>query len=69
MRNKTPTRTQVRKNILSLSIDPLIAGAVHIRLSIFHQHITYQLLNLLKIKSDNNQQNLNFVDLHFVKSE
>ena len=31
--------------------------------------MTYQLSNLLKIKSDINQQDLKFFDLHFVKSE
>ena len=47
-------------------LNPLTAGAVHIRFfTFFYQHITYQLLNLLKI----NQHDLKFVDLHFVKSE
>ena len=36
---------------------------------IFYHHITYQFLNLLKIKSDINQQDLKCVDLYFVKSE
>ena len=50
--------------------NPLTAGAVHIRFFfIFYQHITYQLLNLLKIKHDINQQDLKFVDLHVVTSE
>ena len=35
----------------------------------FYKHITYQLLNLLKIKRDINQQDLKLADLHFVKSE
>ena len=35
---------------------------------IFYQHITYQFLNLLKIKRYINQQDYKFVDLHFVKS-
>ena len=36
---------------------------------IFYYHIRYQLLNLLKIKSDIIQQDLKFVDLQLVKSE
>ena len=49
--------------------NPLTAGAVHIRFLHLHWHITYQLLNILKIKNDNNQQNSKFSELHFVKSE
>ena len=49
---------------------PLTAGAVYnVFFFIFSQHLTYQLLNLLKIKRDINQQDLKFVDLHFVESE
>ena len=47
-------------------VNPLTACAVF---HIFHLHITYQLLNLYKIKSDINQQDLTFADFHFVKSE
>ena len=57
------------KKVAQIFIDPLTAGAVHIRFLHFYQHIAYQLLNPLKIKSDINQQDLTFVDLHFVKSE
>ena len=49
--------------------NPLTAGDVHIRfLHIISTHYN-QLLNLFKIKSDINQQDLKFVELHFVKSE
>ena len=37
---------------------PIIFG-----LYIFHYHITYQLLNMLDIKHDNNQQDLKIFDL------
>ena len=47
--------------------NPLTIGAVHTRF--LHFHIIAQLLNMLKIKSDINQQDWKFVDLHFVKSE
>ena len=50
-------------------LNPLSAGADHIRFLHFLWHITYQLLNLLNIKSDIIQQNLKIVDLHFVTSE
>ena len=50
-------------------INPSTAGAVHIRFYILYQHITYQLLNLLKKKSDINQQDLKYIDLYFVESE
>ena len=36
---------------------------------ISHYHNKYQLFNMLKIKHDINQQDLEIVDLHFVKSE
>ena len=48
------------------NINPLTAGAVYIR---FLHFFTYQLLNMLKIKSDINQQDVKFVDRYFVKSE
>ena len=48
---------------------PLTAGAAYLRVFIFYYHIKYYLLNVLKIKSDINQQYLKTVDLHFVKSE
>ena len=48
---------------------PLTAGAVYILFLHYLKHITYQLLNLLKIKSDVNLQDLKFVDPHFLKSE
>ena len=38
--------------------NPLTAGAAHIRVFIFYQHIGYKLLNMLKIKRDINQQYL-----------
>ena len=39
-------------------INPLTAGAAHIRVFIFYQHIKYHLLNMLKIKCDINQKEL-----------
>ena len=47
----------------------LTAGVAYIRVFIFYYHITYHILNMLKIKCDINQQDLKTVDLHFVKSE
>ena len=52
-----------------IQVIPYSSGAVIIRFLHLYKHIIYQLLNILKIKSDNNQQNLKFADLHFVKSE
>ena len=52
----------------SININPLIAGAAYIRVFIFYQHIKYHILNMLKIQCDINQQDLEKVDLHFVKS-
>ena len=53
-----------------LPFNPLTAGAIHIRfLHFLSAQYIYQLLNMLKIKSDINQQNLKFVDSDFVKSE
>ena len=49
--------------------NPLTAGASIFVFDIFYWHITYQLLSLIKIKSDVNQQDLKFVDIHFVKSK
>ena len=46
-------------------INPLPASAEYIRVFIFY-YIRY---HLLKIKCDINQQYLETVDLHFVKSE
>ena len=37
--------------------------------SFFYYHIKYHVSNTLKIKRDINQQDLNILDLHFVKSE
>ena len=54
---------------LKSSLNPLTAGAAHIRVFIFYQHIKYHILNMLKIKCDIKQQNLKRVDLHFVESE
>ena len=48
-----------------VNINPLTAGAAYIWVFIFHQHILY----ILKIKCDINQQYLETVDVHFVKSE
>ena len=53
----------------STKFNPLTAGAAYIRVFIFHQHIKYDILNMLRIKCDINQQDLKRVDLHFVKSE
>ena len=50
-------------------VNPLTAGFAFIRFFIFHWHIKYHFLNMLKIKYDINQQDLKRVDLHFVKSE
>ena len=47
--------------------NPLTAGAAYIRVLIFYYHIKYHILNMLKIKCD--QQYLKTVDPHFVKSE
>ena len=52
-----------------LILNPSTAGAVDFHFLHFLKHITYHLLNILKIKSDINQQDLKFVDLHFVNSE
>ena len=54
---------------IKLLFNPLTAGAAYIRVFIFYYHIKYHLLNMLKIKCAMNQQYLNTVDLHFVKSE
>ena len=54
---------------LHLVFNSLTAGAVYIRVFIFYYHIKYHILNMLKIKCDINQQDLNRFDLHFVKSE
>ena len=35
-------------------VNPLTAGVAYIRVFIFYQHITYHLLNMLKIKYDIN---------------
>ena len=35
----------------------------------FHYHITYHFLHMLKVKHDINQQDLNMIALHFVKSD
>ena len=59
-----------RRRYLS-QFNPLTAGAVHIRFLHFllAHYISAFDLNILKLKSDNNQQNFKFVDLHFVKDE
>ena len=49
--------------------NPLTSGAEYIQVFIFYQHIKYHLLNMLKIKCDIDQQDLQRVDLHFVKYE
>ena len=49
--------------------DPLTAGAAYIRVFISYKHIRNHILNMLKIKCDINQQDLNRADLYFVKSE
>ena len=48
-----------------MPFNPLTAGAACIR-GFFSWHIKYHVLNMLKIKSDINQQDLKRVDLHFV---
>ena len=58
-----------RPNNWVLTLNPSTAGAVHFCFLHFYQHITYQLLNPVNIKSDNNQQDLKFVEHHFVKSK
>ena len=56
--------------VISLDrFNPLTAGAACNRVFIFYQHISYHILNMLKIKCDINLQDLKGVDLHFVKSE
>ena len=52
-----------------MSLNPLTAGAAYIRVFIFYWHIKYHVLNMLKIKSEINQQDLKSDDLHFVVSE
>ena len=54
---------------LETNINSFTAGAAYIRVFIFYLHIKYHLLNMLKIKCDINQQYLERIDLHFVKSE
>ena len=63
-----PTISRVFTSIYILTLvilNPLPAGAAYIQVFIFYYHIKYQLLNMLKIKCDNNQQYLQTVDLHF----
>ena len=48
-------------------LNHLTADAIHIRFLPFLLSHYNQLLNLLKIKSDINQQDLKFFHLHFVK--
>ena len=50
------------------TFNPSTAGAAYIQVFIFYQPIKYRLLNMLKIKCDINQQDLETVDLHSVKS-
>ena len=50
-------------------INPLTAGTVHIRFLHFLLAYYISACKPVKIKSDINQQDLKFVDLHFVKSE
>ena len=52
-----------------VGFNPLTAGAVHIRFLHFLLAHYISALNLLKIKSDINRQDVKFVDFHFVKSE
>ena len=54
---------------IGIRINPLTAGAVHFRFFTFllAHHISD--FKPFKDKSDINQQDLKFVDLHFVKSE
>ena len=51
------------------SINPLTAGAVHIRFLHFLLAHHISAFKHVKVKRYINQQDLNFVDLHFVKSE
>ena len=71
--NKSSLSKDYMKNQLTCPTEtallkPLTAGAIYIRILHFLLAHTYQLLNLLKLKSYINQQDLKFVDLHFVKS-
>ena len=43
--------------------NPSTADGAYIRVFIFYQHIKYYILIMLKIKCDNNQQDLKRVDL------
>ena len=54
---------------VALTLNPLTAGATYIHVFIFHSHIKYHILSMLKIKCDINQQDLKTVDLHVGKSE
>ena len=67
--NKDVKNKTVIDAIRTKDFNPLTAGAAYIQVFIFYQRIMYHLLNMLKIKSDINQQYLKTVDLHFVKSE
>ena len=49
--------------------NPITAGAVHIRFLHFLLAHYISAFKHVQIKSDINQQDLKFVDLHFVKSE
>ena len=63
--------TGKQENVSDVLFNPLTAGVVYIRFFTFFISTlhNYHLLNLLKIKSDINLQDLKFVNLHFVKSE
>ena len=52
-----------------MTLNPLTAGAIHIRFLYFLLGHYISVFKPVKIKSDINQQDLTFVDRHFVKSE
>ena len=53
---------------IGIRINPLTAGAVHFLFTFLLAHYISD-FKPFKDKSDINQQDLKFVDLHFVKSE
>ena len=55
--------------LVCFTLNPLTARAAYIRVLIFIWHIKYHRLNMLRIKDDINQQYLQTVKFHFVKSE
>ena len=51
------------------TLNPLAAVPIIVGFSFSHQHIKFQLMNMLMIKRDMNQQDFKIINLHFVKYE